>query len=92
MVGIASYGTYVPILRISHLEIAQAWGGSSGTGERAVANFDEDSITMAVEAATDCLQGLDRREIGALYFASTTPPYSEKPAHVAGFLLPTKSV
>ena len=78
MVGIASYGSYVPILRISHAEIAQAWGGSAGQGEKAVANFDEDGITMAVEAATDCLLGLNRQKIDALYFASTTPPYSEK--------------
>lgn len=78
MAGIASCGAYVPILRLSQSAISQAWGGAAGQGERAVANFDEDSITMAVEAARDCLQGLDRSQIGALFFASTTPPYAEK--------------
>jgi 3-hydroxy-3-methylglutaryl CoA synthase len=43
-----------------------------------VANYDEDSITMAVEAAIDCLNGTDRDIAEGLYFASTTPPYSEK--------------
>jgi 3-hydroxy-3-methylglutaryl CoA synthase len=43
-----------------------------------VANFDEDSITMAVEAAMDCLKGIDSNSIDALYFASTTAPYKEK--------------
>ncbi|GAI36214.1 unnamed protein product, partial [marine sediment metagenome] len=43
-----------------------------------MANYDEDSITMAVEAAIDCLNGTDRDIADGLYFASTTPPYSEK--------------
>jgi 3-hydroxy-3-methylglutaryl CoA synthase len=47
-------------------------------GERAVANYDEDSLTMAVAAARDCLKGIDRSSIGGLYFASTTAPYKEK--------------
>ena len=50
----------------------------SAGGERAVANYDEDSITMAVGAAIDCLNGLDRNMVDGLYFASTTAPYLEK--------------
>jgi 3-hydroxy-3-methylglutaryl CoA synthase len=78
MVGIVSYGAYIPIYRLSQAEIARAWGGGGGRGERAVANYDEDSITMAVEAAIDCLNGMDRHSVDGLYFASTTPPYGEK--------------
>ncbi|MDD5095031.1 MAG: 3-oxoacyl-[acyl-carrier-protein] synthase III C-terminal domain-containing protein [Dehalococcoidia bacterium] len=78
MVGIASYGAYVPILRLSRATIAGAVGGSPSLGERTVANFDEDSITMAVEASFDCLKGINKKEVDALYFASTTPPYAEK--------------
>ncbi|MFA7270454.1 MAG: 3-oxoacyl-[acyl-carrier-protein] synthase III C-terminal domain-containing protein [Sterolibacterium sp.] len=33
---------------------------------------------MGVEAAVDCLAGIDRSKIDALYFASTTAPYKEK--------------
>jgi 3-hydroxy-3-methylglutaryl CoA synthase len=43
-----------------------------------VANFDEDSITMAVAAARDCLNGKKREDIDGLLFASTTSPYKEK--------------
>ncbi len=78
MIGIKSYGAYIPIYRLSESELARAWGGRGGRGEISVANYDEDSITMAVEAAIDCLNGTDRDIADGLYFASTTPPYSEK--------------
>jgi len=67
MTGIVSYGAYVPLRRLS-----------TGPSEKAVANWDEDSLTMAVAAATDCLSGIERKTINGLYFASTTPPYAEK--------------
>ena len=44
MAGIASYGAYIPFYRLSRAEIARAWGGGGGPGERAVANYDEDSL------------------------------------------------
>jgi hydroxymethylglutaryl-CoA synthase len=78
MLGITSYGAYIPVYRLSQSEISRAWGGRGGRGEKAVANYDEDSITMAVEAAIDCLNGMDRHAVDGLYFASTTPPYGEK--------------
>ncbi|MDY6912643.1 MAG: 3-oxoacyl-[acyl-carrier-protein] synthase III C-terminal domain-containing protein, partial [Chloroflexota bacterium] len=79
MIGIKSYGAYVPFCRLSRDEIARAWGGGATIGgEKAVAAFDEDSITIAVEAAIDCLNGTDRNSIDSLYFASTTSPYKEK--------------
>ena len=43
-----------------------------------MANFDEDSVSMAVAAGIDCLNGRDREIIDGLLFASTTPPYAEK--------------
>jgi 3-hydroxy-3-methylglutaryl CoA synthase/uncharacterized OB-fold protein len=46
--------------------------------EKAVANFDEDSITMAVAAGFDCLCGFDRTAVDGLLFATTTSPYIEK--------------
>ena len=78
MVGIVSYGAYIPIYRLSRESIASVWGGSLGRGEKAVANADEDSITMAVEAVLDCLTGIDRQVVDGLYLASTTTPYREK--------------
>lgn len=78
MSGIVSYGAYVPLWRLSRDAIASAWGRQSLGGERSVANNDEDTVTMAVEAVLDCLQGIDRNSIDGLYFASTTPPFKEK--------------
>ena len=80
MSGIRSYGAYVPLFRLSRAEIARAWEARPAPGERAVASYDEDSLTMAVAAARDCLKGVDRASVGGLYFASTTPPYKEKQA------------
>lgn len=78
MVGIKSYGVYVPFHRLERAEIAKFWGGFRVPGEKAVANFDEDSVTMGVEACRDCLKGIDINGVDGLCFASTTSPYAEK--------------
>jgi hydroxymethylglutaryl-CoA synthase len=78
MTGIVSYGAYVPYYRLSRTDISSMWGSPGGMGERSVANFDEDSVTMSVEAGTDCISGMDSKSIDGLYFASTTAPYLEK--------------
>ena len=80
MVGIVAYGVYIPVYRLRLEDVAAAWGGGAGRGEKAVANFDEDSVTMAVAAGRECLQGMDKGSIDGLYFASTTSPYREKQA------------
>jgi len=89
LIGIASYGAYVPLYRLSRAEIGKAWGQSAPMhGEKAVASYDEDSITMAVAAARDCLTAINPNKVDHLYFASTTSPYKEKQAAsvVAGAL------
>ena len=73
MVGITSYGAYVPLWRLSREAIMKGL-----RGEKAIRNFDEDSTTMAVAAAIDCLKGQKREAIDAVFFASTTAPYKEK--------------
>jgi 3-hydroxy-3-methylglutaryl CoA synthase len=78
MIGISSYGAYIPLYRLSWSELARVWGGGATAGEKAVANADEDSLTMGVEAARNCLKGVEKSSIDALYFASTTPPFKEK--------------
>ncbi len=78
MAGIFSYGVYIPLWRLSRDTIAAAWGRHSFGGERSVANHDEDTVTMAVEAVFDCLVGTDRDSVDGLYFASTTEPFQEK--------------
>ncbi|RLC93413.1 MAG: 3-hydroxy-3-methylglutaryl CoA synthase [Chloroflexi bacterium] len=78
MVGVVSYGAYIPIYRLSREAIGSMWVKEVGKGEKAVANADEDSLTMGVEAVLDCLNGADRRRVDALYFATASPPYVEK--------------
>ena len=73
MAGIAAFGAYVPRYRLG--ASTDGWGSRV---ERAVANFDEDSVTMAVAAGLDCLAGRDRSLIDGLLFSTTTPPYAEK--------------
>jgi len=73
MIGITSYGAYIPVWRIKREAIQRG-----GAGEKSVANFDEDSLTMAVSAAVNSLAGLERDSIDSLLFASTTFPYKER--------------
>lgn len=82
--GILSFGAYLPRLRLQRKSVAaaNAWFNPAlkalARGERAMANWDEDAITMGVEAARDCLAGFDRRSIGALCLASTTHPFGDR--------------
>lgn len=76
--GIISYGAYVPLYRLSRQEIVRVWGSGSGKGEKAVANCDEDSLTMGVAAGRDCLKGFNKETVDGLYFASSSAPYREK--------------
>jgi hydroxymethylglutaryl-CoA synthase len=77
MTGITSIGAYIPMYRLQREEIARMWGTKGIGGEKAVAGYDEDSITMAVAAVRECQR---RGTVNAegLYFASTTTPYREK--------------
>ena len=76
--GIVSYGAYVPYRRLKRAAIGEVLGTRGGKGERAVASFDEDSVSMAVEAARDALRGVPAPAIQTLLFATTTPPYADK--------------
>src|SRR5262249_61832844 len=80
MVGIVAYGAYVPRLRLQRQAVydANKWfaAGLRGLakGERSMANWDEDSITMAGGASRGCLTRHKAAGVGSLYFASTPPP------------------
>ena len=83
-VGILAYGAYLPRLRLARKAVAEAnaWfnPGLKGIakGERTMCNWDEDAVTMAVEAARDCLTGQDRGAVASLLFASTTLPFEDR--------------
>ena len=77
MSGITAYGAYVPFNRLQRATVGQALETRAGKGERSVASYDEDTVTLAVEAARACMNG-SKSDIGTLYFATTNPPYQEK--------------
>ncbi|HEY3067241.1 MAG TPA: hydroxymethylglutaryl-CoA synthase, partial [Methylomirabilota bacterium] len=60
MRGLVGYGAYVPYWRLERKAIGGALGTAGGSGTRAVASYDEDTTSMAVEAARAALRGSDR--------------------------------
>jgi hydroxymethylglutaryl-CoA synthase len=76
MPGIVAAAGYIPRYRLPRELIAREWGGAAAGGEKAVANHDEDSLTMAVSAALALRADGDRPD--AVFFATTSSPYAEK--------------
>jgi len=76
MPGVAAAGAYIPRYRLPRELIAKEWGGPSGGGEKAIANHDEDSLTLAVGAALAL--GAAGEGADGVFFATTTSPYREK--------------
>lgn len=75
--GILAYAAYLPRHRLPHEQLDAQLGGRGGSGQRILASYDEDATTMAVEAARRVVSGRDRPP-GAVFFATTTPPYLDK--------------
>jgi 3-hydroxy-3-methylglutaryl CoA synthase len=84
MVGITSFGAYIPRNRVQRQSIVQAnaWFNPAIKGyakaERSMCSWDEDSLTMAVEAGRGCLSGRDKSKISAVCVASTTLPFGDR--------------
>ena len=87
MTGITAFGAYIPRRRLQRKAIGEAnkWfapGLASQKGERAMANWDEDALTLAVEAGRDCLPAgeptRERAHVDAVYFASTSMPFADR--------------
>lgn len=87
-VGIVSYGAYIPRYRIKTEEIAKVWGDNPNNiidglmvFEKSVPDTDEDTITIAVEAARYAVAraGINPERIGAVYTGSESHPYAVKP-------------
>ena len=90
MVGIVSYGAYVPRYRIKPEEIGRIWGtdgASMGKGlminQKSVPSPDEDTVTISTEAARYMLArvpDVDSADIGAVYIGPERHPYAVKPS------------
>jgi len=84
MFGITAYGAYIPSARLSRKAMSDAneWFDASlrtlAKGERSVCNWDEDTITMAVEAGQNCLSAVAKTSVNTLYLASTTLPFLDR--------------
>ena len=88
-VGIVSYGAYIPRYRIRVEEIAKVWGANANSiidglmvYEKSVPDIDEDTITIAVEAARYAINraNINPEKIGAIYTGSESHPYAVKPS------------
>lgn len=83
MAGIESYGVALPALRLPAAAYVEAWGscGARGMRRKTVCAYDEDAVTLAIEASRRALRRLPGEvRIDALFFGVTTPPYDEKPS------------
>jgi 3-hydroxy-3-methylglutaryl CoA synthase/uncharacterized OB-fold protein len=78
MRGIISAAGYVPYRRLQRAEIAKTFGSGGGKGTRSVASYDEDTTTMAVEAARYARRAVPGTAIDALWFATANPAYLDK--------------
>lgn len=97
MVGIVSYGTYIPKYRIRLGDIAAAWkkDGQDVTvsllvTEKSVQAADEDAVTIALEAARSALRSVWGKpsDIEALFVGSESHPYAVNPTStIVGELL-----
>jgi hydroxymethylglutaryl-CoA synthase len=77
--GILAYGAYVPYWRLQRSAIGAALGAGGGKGTRAVASYDEDATSMAVEAGRSAMRAAPAGLTSAgVLFTTTTPPYLDK--------------
>ncbi|MDD5624006.1 MAG: hydroxymethylglutaryl-CoA synthase [Candidatus Peribacteraceae bacterium] len=86
--AIVGFGMEIPARRITVEEIAAHWGRNPkeitaglGVREKAVASAEEDSFTLAFEAAQQAIRiaGIQSSEISAVYVGSESHPYAVKP-------------
>ncbi|MGC8584763.1 MAG: hydroxymethylglutaryl-CoA synthase [Thermoplasmata archaeon] len=86
MVGIISYGSYIPRWRIKVEEIARVWGEDAEDIKsglfiysKSVPGPDEDTATISVEALRNAMNRKSVKDVGAVYVGSESHPYAVKP-------------
>ena len=83
-VGIVGYGAYVPRYRLPAQEVGRIWGaGDDGfpVREKSVPGLDEDTTTMAIEAARNALKRatISPQELRAVWVGTESKSYAVKP-------------
>jgi hydroxymethylglutaryl-CoA synthase len=82
-VGLAGYGVYIPRYRIAAKEIARVWDGAGlPVNSKSVPGPDEDTVTMATEAARNALSRarVPAERLSAVWVGSESHPYAVKPS------------
>lgn len=88
MVGIVSYGVYIPQSRIRIADIASAWKKNPdevrqglGVIEKSVPAGDEDAVTIALESAKSALSTVEGQNVSidVLLVGSESHPYAVNP-------------
>jgi hydroxymethylglutaryl-CoA synthase len=82
-VAVLGVGTALPSLRLAAADVAGAWGTGGGRGAVAVCDADEDTLTLAWQAAVRALEaaGVDAGDLSGLWWGTTRPPFAEGPSH-----------
>ncbi len=78
---IRGVGAAAPALRVTAADIGEAWG-RSGRGQIAACAPDEDTLTLAWDAATAALTaaGLEADAVDAIFWGTSRPPFAEGPS------------
>jgi hydroxymethylglutaryl-CoA synthase len=82
-VAVLAVGAAAPTLRLAASEVAAAWGSGGGRGSVAVCDADEDTLTLAWQAAGQALAaaGVTAGEVSGLWWGTTRLPFAEGPSH-----------
>lgn len=85
---IAAVGAACGSWRLRASDVADAWDAGSSKGRTAVAATDEDTLTLAWDAATNALRAvrpdageLAGPEIDGLWWGTSEPPFADGPSH-----------
>ncbi len=82
-VAILGVGAAAPSLRLAASDVGAAWGSGGGRGTVAVCDADEDTLTLAWQAANAALvaAGVTPAEVSGLWWGTARPPFAEGPSH-----------
>ena len=82
-VALLGVGAGTPSLRLAASEVAAAWGSGGGRGTVAVCDTDEDTLTLAWQAAVGALKaaGISPADVSGLWWGTSRPPMAEGPSH-----------
>jgi len=85
-VAVLGVGAAAPSLRMAASEVGAAWGTGAPKGTVALCDADEDTLTLAWQAATDALRsaGIEPAAVSGLWWGTARPPFAEGPS--LGFL------